>query len=799
MEYHTFLFPVTVLLTALSCRLPFTNFPLDDDFSIYTYRARFAELGFKWKQDIQIIGNPFWKMSILDIIYGNPKEGVKRLRRLQTIFHMLSAVTVYYVAWSFTQNSTAALVAGLLYAFYGTSPDLVAGSFNFEQFYIPFILMGLGFSESGLENLFFAGVCFGLASLAKVTTLIYVPMMVFSAILVYDTRAALIMGLGAAIPVLISILIEWKLGYLDDISKKQNNTRLATTLRLVKTKKMYFSILREMGLITRQTLPVWIAGLPALIITIIANNHPFLLAFVGVTIAMMILQRTFSRYHYLPLIALLSVAAGLGADWALSSNLITWLWGSLFVFSLAWNLESLAPYYLLPLQPSTLSRYEKFDQYLYLPHLGRQLKRLVNLKNESDQRIYVWGTFSQIYHLAGLPASDNYLHSSVGPWNNPALEGFFDSTIGGLLKYKPRYLIKSFQDLDVEELEKLTGLRYSLIKVVLARFPVYRLDAVTSVPRDPMSFSFLEKMEAMESLTEKQRQRHAPGVNFDDFKRGRVKTALSQCKKLLGLNPKDVDGWNYLGAIYASLKKPDKAASCYQEVLKIAPYRPDNRIWLAIQRIKLKQLSEAKALIKEEIKKFEYNSENYYLLAKIHIEYKEYKEATDVLNRVIPKFPENIDCWEWAIDALGKLEGATRLKKLYQGTDNIELANDREWVRTLLVKKLAFLEKQQRPEHETISEFLRKEPENWLMHYALASELERAGQSNSAAERFKKIASNGKKYPHVQANAWFRIARLTSGHQREKYLKNCLQLVSDHGGAKKLLLESENTNSHMPS
>ena len=34
MQYHTFLFPLTVLITALSSRLPFMNFPLDDDFSI---------------------------------------------------------------------------------------------------------------------------------------------------------------------------------------------------------------------------------------------------------------------------------------------------------------------------------------------------------------------------------------------------------------------------------------------------------------------------------------------------------------------------------------------------------------------------------------------------------------------------------------------------------------------------------------------------------------------------------------------------------------------------------------------
>ena len=87
MEYHTFLFPLTVLITALSCRLPFTNFPIDDDFAIYTYRARFAKRGFKWKKDVQLIGNPFWKMPLLDLLYGNPEGGTRRLRRLQTAFH----------------------------------------------------------------------------------------------------------------------------------------------------------------------------------------------------------------------------------------------------------------------------------------------------------------------------------------------------------------------------------------------------------------------------------------------------------------------------------------------------------------------------------------------------------------------------------------------------------------------------------------------------------------------------------------------------------------------------------------
>ena len=143
---------------------------------------------------------------------------------------------------------------------------------------------------------------------------------------------------------------------------------------------MYCSIPRELGLIIKQTLPVWVAGLPALVLAIISGTYIFLAIFTGVTIAMMIVQRTFSRYHYLPWIALLAVGAGLGVDVFLSSiNSISLLWSGIFVVSFIWNLEYLAPYYLRPTHPSTLIRYEKFDQYLYLPHLSRQLKRLIRI------------------------------------------------------------------------------------------------------------------------------------------------------------------------------------------------------------------------------------------------------------------------------------------------------------------------------------------------------------------------------------------------------------------------------------
>ena len=42
----------------------------------------------------------------------------------------------------------------------------------------------------------------------------------------------------------------------------------------------------------------------------------------------------------------------------------------------------------------------------------------------------------------------------------------FQRENAGLLKYRPIYLIKTFQDLDMNVLEQVTRLRYNFIKVV---------------------------------------------------------------------------------------------------------------------------------------------------------------------------------------------------------------------------------------------------------------------------------------------------------------------------------------------
>ena len=134
MDLLTLTFLVITSLSAVMFRRPFKNFPLDDDFAIYTYRARFASKGFEWKNDLQLIGIPMWRMLLQDRVYGS--GGIQLIRHLQTAFHVAGSLAIYGALWSFTNNPLASFTGAWLYSFYGTSPDLTAGSLNFEQFYI---------------------------------------------------------------------------------------------------------------------------------------------------------------------------------------------------------------------------------------------------------------------------------------------------------------------------------------------------------------------------------------------------------------------------------------------------------------------------------------------------------------------------------------------------------------------------------------------------------------------------------------------------------------------------------------
>jgi tetratricopeptide (TPR) repeat protein len=801
MDLLTLTFLAGISLSAILFRTPFQNFPLDDDFAIYTYRARFAALGFQWKKDLQIIGIPMWKMLLLEKLYGSPEGGIQRIRHLQTTFHLFGSLAIYAALWSFTQNPWASLTGGLLYSFYGTSPDLTAGSFNFEQFYIPFIFSGLALLQTGPEEMVLSGLCFGLATIPKYTTALFTGVLAPLIWYEYGELSGVQFILTSVGVMAVSNFVEWKIGFWDAESRRQMKTRMATTLRLTRTKIMHFSLLFELRQLFNQALPIWLGFIP-LGIYLIQNPSIWLSAFSMVLFSMIIFQRAFSRYHYLPLFGLLSLGCGIGMDIVftletLSATLILAGFGALLV----WNFNFIAFYYLRPTAPKTLVHYEKFDQYLYLPRLGKILKRLMKMRGESGERIFVWGTFSQLYHLTDSPASDNFLHHSIGPWDNEDLEGFYDSFVGGLVRYKPKYLIKSFTDLDVKQLEQILGLRYKLIKVVLARFPVYRLESFIPVKDNPLALCWEDKMLRLESLTKG--EWHAPGFDRSDAERGKTTTALKECKKLIKLNKFDAEAYDYMGEIYTSLGLTNQAEKAFENVLKFAPDWPNTRLKLHDQKIKLQKFDEAWTLLDEETKRFSSQSQitklnksdkksnifdkKVFLNGLLQIKNKNFSGALKDFNSIRLQIPSRHDCWQLCIECMKNLEDRSGLKNLYSESWDIGDRKDREWLQTLIVQNLARLDSKFRSENKTLELYLQKDPENGIMRYAQASILEGSGDKPGANKIFEEIATSDKNYPHIQANAWFRMALLTSPELQYPLLKQCLKRQPSHQGAKDLL------------
>lgn len=799
MDLQPTTFLILIALTGILSRRPFLHFPLDDDFSIFTYRARFASKGFQWKKDLQIIGIPIWRMILIDKLYGNPQGGVERIRHLQTAFHVGGSMAIFFAISIVTANPWAGLVGGLLHAFYGTSPDLTAGSFNHEQFYIPFTLLGFAFLTAGPESVVYAGLCFGLATIPKITTGLYPAVLCMAVGYQYGFGPMAIFLIATSLPTILSNLIELKMGFWDDLSRKQTQTRIATTLRLSQTKTMYFSRLKEIRHLISQTLPLWVAGIPGLFLSFFGDHGIWLITYTAATLAMIVCQRAFSRYHYLPWLGWLALGCGLMVDFVLQQTATVQIVSLLiFIPCVIWNIKNLLPFYLRPTDRKTLARYEKFDQYIYLPYLGKLLKRLTRLRGERDAIIFVWGTFSQLYHLTDLPAADNYLHHTIGPWDTPTLEGFYDGVIGGLIRHKPVYLIKTFADLDVDFLEQMTGLRYQLMKVVLARFPVYRLAGFSSMAEDPLALPWREKMRLMQTLTKA--DWHAPAIDRTDFQRGGTVTALRECLKLTRLNPHDSQGFIFLGEIYSHFGQSENSIHAFERALAEEPLHSHVRLMLAKEKIKLGQLDAAQGLIEEEKIRFGKNDESLFLTALIHQQQNQHQQATKEFERFRTQYPERHDCWQALMESLTALKDREQLQRLYAESENILSKPDREWMKTNVANAIARMDRESRPESETIDYYLKQDPENSLLIYARASALEREGKIENAYVLFEKLTSLPKTYPHIQAGAWFRRARLSREENRERFIQNCLTLNPSHQGARNLLgeLKSESHNSLAP-
>ena len=782
------LFILLILTLAVLARWPQLRLPLDEDFATYTYIARFRKHGLRWKKDAFIFVHPVLRQQVLDWIYHRPEGGPRRVRLFLTGCHALTSVLIYGLAFTLTGSAWAALAGGLLNAFFLTAPSLETDSFNAEQLYVPCLLAGFWCALMGPPYAVPAGVAWGLMMIAKLTTGVYLPPFLLWMAFDQGPEPAFSAFVAAALVLAFALAVDAGRGFLDPEALKQIRARFAATLRVARRDPFWPRLWGDTRRIVAQTLPLWVMGLPALAGWCFGPYGGWFSLLTGITLLVLFAQRAFSRYHYLPWLSLLSLTSALGlarlAEWEAPYAVPLLAFLGLLTAWTAWRLRA---FYLRPLAPDVLARYGKFEQLLYVPHLGRLLARTLRRRGESGQRLFVWGNFIQIYHDTGCPAADSFVHYAMGPWLDPALEPVFDSIIGGLIRHRPRYLVKVYPDLDLELLEEITGLKYELVKTVLARYPVYRLAAVSTPRQDPLNATWTEKSRWMELLTP---GRHMPGISDADVAAGRTLRALTECRKLLRRNPLDRDARIFLGELCERLGLHRQAAAVFKQVLHLNPRLPRLRLLLARQKMHLLEFNEARFLLEDEIERFGGGTDTHFALGLLARATGQFPEALSHFEALLADNPEHLEALEQRAHCFEERGENLRAAEDYRQVWDRAVNPGQEGLRTQAAVALARLEAGSGGAAEQLAGYHRQAPENGPLHYALASALEQEGRTEEARERFERLTGELTS-DLLQAAAWFRLARLSDNGEGRRCLQECLKRNPYHQAARQRLEEME--------
>jgi len=768
---------VAVAVAAVAFKLPFLRFPMDEDFSFYTYVSHFRGRGIRLKKDFMAL-LPAWRVHLISLVYGDtPAGGIFRVRLALAAAHAATSVIVFWAAYGLTHGIGAALIAGMLYAFFATVPSLSVHTINMEQIYTALVISGLVFLMDG--NHVEAGLLFGLAVIPKITSGLYVPPLALAVWYGHGFAAGLLFCAVAALPPAVSYAADFLGGYNDAESRRQIATRFAVGVRLGKLKGMYGSVSADIRALVADTLPVWIIGVPALFFIPFHEQRLYLALFLAVTVAMIYFQMAFSRYHYLPLVGILCIAsgAGLGAAGGLKTGAI-----AAMAVTAAFTARRLWPYYRRPAHHQSLAKYEKFDQYIYIPRLGKALGRLMRMKKETG-RIFVWGNYTQLYQYANAPAADAFVHYAIGPWDDEPMAGYFDSVIGGLMAHRPRYVIKTFRDFDMAMLERITGLKYGLVKVAYCRFAVYRLVSANPPPVDPLTLDWRKKLELCAELT---RGEHSPGIDPADLETGNRRRAMKECKKLVRLNPLDAEGLFFLDRLCEQAGTDGGLEPLFDGLLREMPELNTVRLAMAKRRMRENNLAEAESLIAREERRFGVSPASRFMSGLLLRAKGDAKNAASLFEKLFAENPENGEYAYYLAECLRESGQTQKAKGMYDTAWRKSGGKGREWIRTKIAVRTAEMNAAMVPEHETLEKFIGMDTENESLAYARASALERAGMRDAAYGAFQTVATRGDD-DAMRGAALFRLARLAPNGGKGTFLRQCLKLVPDHRGAKNLL------------
>ena len=172
----------------------------------------------------------------------------------------------------------------------------------------------------------------------------------------------------------------------------------------------------------------------------------------------------------------------------------------------------------------------------------------------------------------------------------------------------------------------------------------------------------------------------------------------------------------------------------------------------------------------------------------------DFPSAVETFKGIVREYPNRAEAWQRSIQCLASLNEMESIHRLFDETVRIENRKEAEWVRTLIAKAVAEGSAPEKPEHETLDEYSRQDSGNTLLAYALASALEKGGKAGEAFRRFERIAKTEPGYSDIRGAAWFRAARLAPQELKEDFCRQCLELIPNHNGARKILNEMERTH-----
>ncbi|MBI5184534.1 MAG: tetratricopeptide repeat protein [Nitrospinae bacterium] len=598
-----------ISLVAILARVPFLAFPMDEDFGFYAYVGHFRKRGLRLVKDFWGVFFP-WVIFLKTGMYKICRGNIKCSRLLFSLYNALTAISVFFLA-SRLFGKGPGVLAAVLYSVFSAAPSLGSCSTHAEKYYLlPVTLSVLCFLHGmdrglGLGWIIFSGMLLGTAFALKPVNFVHLPL--FSLYLwLYgggEEAASYVSGFFFAVLINFGVIITV---FRKEIRPLwiQNKLRIMAALNHIgKPLDILERMVTDFFPLFRETLFIWVSFPIFLYFAVHEKNQAqaLLLLWVAASIIILIGQRAFWNYQYIPLVHVFCMASAAAAPGLIGrlgkENPFDPIGpGIVFLFllsSLLYSMKNLFPYYLPGRDwKKLLNRFRKMDQYLHVPEIGKYIR---NNSSESDY-IYVWGPWTQLYLLADRPSCEKSAFHFIPPFQE-IHEIQYDETIKGIIEKKPRFIVQIYSNFHMEKLNDLTGLAYELDRVIFNRYPVYRLAEKKGAERlYKEDEDWDAKKGRLEKLTEGARGHKVYSFYLDGNNEERY---LKEFEEALQVNPYDVAALVHIGIYHRSLLNFEKSL----DYLKMALVVNKDVSGIRLEMAHLYKAMEKDVLYEEELKK----------------------------------------------------------------------------------------------------------------------------------------------------------------------------------------------------